>query len=88
MTLSLSALKLRYMIPFITPRALDPSKHNLTEQKSTSTLSRAFSDPLVTPPVVFEPKVVAAREEGWEDMFEKVLMRWLDVVTAEKRMKS
>lgn len=83
-----SALKLRYMIPFVTPRALDAAKRGITEQKSTSTLSRAFSDPLVTPPVVFEPKVIAAREAGWEDMFENVLLRWLDAVLAEKRTKS
>lgn len=74
------------MIPIITPQPppVDGIKR-LTEQKSTSTLSRAFNDPLASPPVLFEPKIIAAHENGWEDMFERVLIRWLDVILNEKR---
>lgn len=77
------------MIPFITPQppAVDGIKR-LVEQKSTTSLSRAFNDPLVSPPVYFEPKLIAGREPGWDEMFERVLMRWLDVVLAEKRTRA
>lgn len=77
------------MIPFITPQppAVDGIKR-LTEKSSTTSLSRAFNDPLVSPPVLFEPKLIAGREPGWDEMFERVLMRWLDVVLAEKHTRT
>lgn len=75
------------MIPFITPPLADRTRR-VSEQKSTTSLSRAFLDPLVSPPVYFEPKVIAARENGWEDMLERVLERWLEAVLSETRTKA
>jgi hypothetical protein len=30
--------------------------------------------------------VVARKEEGWEDMLERVLIRWVDKVVEERRV--
>lgn len=38
------------------------------------------------PPIVFDARVVAKKEEGWEDMLEAVLYRWLDKAVDEKRL--
>jgi hypothetical protein len=38
------------------------------------------------PPIVFDARVVARKEEGWEDMLEAVLYGWLDKVVDERRM--
>lgn len=82
-----SALKHRYMIPFVMAPSADGTKR-VSERKSTTSLSRAFSDPLVSPPVYFEPKMVAARESGWENMLERVLERWLEAVLNETRTRA
>jgi hypothetical protein len=37
-------------------------------------------------PIVFDARVVAKKEEGWEDMLESVLMRWVDKVVEERRV--
>jgi len=37
-------------------------------------------------PIVFDARIVAKKEEGWEDMLESVLMRWVDRVVEEKRV--
>ncbi|KAF8659277.1 hypothetical protein AX16_001852 [Volvariella volvacea WC 439] len=37
------------------------------------------------PPVVFDAKIVAKKEEGWEEMLESVLIRWVNKVVDEKR---
>ncbi|KAF8321250.1 hypothetical protein DL93DRAFT_2073052 [Clavulina sp. PMI_390] len=86
-----AALKLRYMIPFVLPQPPQPAIQGLkrvTEQKSSSSLSRAFNDPVISPPVLFEPRVIAAKEEGWEDMFQRALVRWMDAVLEEKRTRA
>ena len=39
-----------------------------------------------TEPVIeFDARVVARKDEGWEDMLEKVLLRWVQNVVEEKR---
>ena len=35
--------------------------------------------------IVFDARVVAKKEEGWEDMLESVLFRWVDKVVEERR---
>jgi hypothetical protein len=37
------------------------------------------------PPVVFEAKIIARKSEGWEDMLEAAVMRWMGRVVDEKR---
>lgn len=51
----------------------------------TRRASGHFNDPIISPPVHFESKVVAGREPGWEAMLETTLFRWMDAVLAEIR---
>jgi hypothetical protein len=36
-------------------------------------------------PISFNASVIARQEEGWEDMLETVLLRWVDAVVGEQR---
>jgi hypothetical protein len=38
------------------------------------------------PPILFDARVVAKKDEGWEDMLEAVLFRWVDKVVDERRI--
>lgn len=38
------------------------------------------------PPVMFDARIVAKQEEGWEEMLETVVRRWMWRVVDEKRM--
>ncbi|PPQ87081.1 hypothetical protein CVT26_009687 [Gymnopilus dilepis] len=40
------------------------------------------------PAIVFDARVVAKREEGWEDMLERVLVRWVERAVEERRVAS
>lgn len=37
-------------------------------------------------PIVFDSKVVAKKDNGWEDMLENVLLSWIDKVVDERRV--
>ena len=37
------------------------------------------------PPILFDAKVVAKRADGWEDMLENVLLRWVEKIVEERR---
>lgn len=37
------------------------------------------------PPILFDARVVARRDPGWEETLERVVRRWVDAVVAEKR---
>jgi hypothetical protein len=39
-------------------------------------------------PIFFDARVVARRDEGWEDMLERTLLRWTSVVVEERRNRS
>ena len=39
-------------------------------------------------PIFFDARVVARRDEGWEDMLERALLRWTSVVVEERRNRS
>ena len=39
-------------------------------------------------PIFFDARVVARRDEGWEDMLERTLLRWTSVVVDERRNRS
>ena len=54
---------------------------------------QSFNDPIKQKanhrgesPIVFDARGVAKKEEGWEDMLESVLMRWMDKVVEERRV--
>lgn len=79
------------MVPFVNvpPSSPEHAAATAKQAKRIRTISRPFlPDPLVTVPIYFDPKIVAAKDEGWEEMLEKVLMRWLDIILMEKRTKA
>ena len=39
-------------------------------------------------PIFFDARVVARRDDGWEDMLERTLLRWTSVVVEERRNRS
>lgn len=85
-----SALKLRYMLPIQTP--YQPLKHG-SGANNTPAPGAAIVTPLSSPvkqrfsepPLVFDAKMVARREEGWDAMLEEVLMKWVWKVVEEQR---
>lgn len=57
-----------------------------TPTTSPSALLQTFSELSVRePPILFDAKVVAKRADGWEDMLENVLLRWVEKVVEERR---
>ena len=85
------ALKLRYTLPIHIPSHL--SANPSTPLSSPSVKMQSFTFPVKPKvdhrresPIVFDARVVAKKEEGWEDMLESVLMRWVDKVVEERRV--
>jgi hypothetical protein len=39
-------------------------------------------------PIFFDARVAARRDDGWEDMLERTLLRWTSVVVEERRNRS
>ncbi|KAF4565426.1 hypothetical protein EYR36_001997 [Pleurotus pulmonarius] len=83
------ALKLRYLLPIHIPPA--HSSHSgankplpaIPKPSSTSTSSTLTHPPVV--PLTFDPKLIARKEEGWENMLEAVLDRWVGAIVEERR---
>ena len=82
-----AALKLRYLLPVVTPglnthpNANTPGSPN-TPLTSTSPSKSRFPN---EPPIYFDAPLVARRNEGWEDMLENLLLGWIDSVVEERR---
>jgi hypothetical protein len=49
------------------------------------TSPRKTSHRLTEPVIVFDAKIIARKEEGWEDMLEIVLLQWVRKVVDERR---
>jgi len=84
------ALKLRYMLHIQTPSqplSRQPISTSGTPLSSPSAAVQKFQLGKVDrdPPILFDAKVVAKKEEGWEEMLESVLYRWVDKVLEERR---
>ncbi len=76
------ALKLRYLLPIVVPNV----QHGVSPASSPAPTQTRFP-PGVNggPPIAFDAKIVARREEGWEEMLEAVLGRWVSRVVYETR---
>ena len=78
------------MLPIISPATPD-----VPTLKPSPTLTPAAEPPPPSPstptvnsseiPIFFDARVVARRDEGWEDMLERTLLRWTSVVVEERR---
>ncbi|KAG5651554.1 hypothetical protein H0H81_008264 [Sphagnurus paluster] len=80
------ALKLRYMLPIQVPsqslvQASGTGTGNATPLGSPVRNSHRSTEP----PVIFDAKVVAKKEAGWDAMLEAVLVMWVAKVVEEKR---
>ncbi|KAK1226932.1 hypothetical protein PQX77_010065 [Marasmius sp. AFHP31] len=82
------------MLPIVTPavpagprppagRGSQPPSSTNTPLTSPSAQQRKF--PTNEPPISFDAKVVAKKDDGWEDMLEAVLLRWMWRVVDERR---
>jgi len=88
------ALKLRYMLPIQTPSQplstdrQSPSSITATPAASPSAMFQTFPrvGPPREPPILFDAKVVAKKEDGWEDMLENVLFSWMERAVTERRI--
>ncbi|KAI0065172.1 hypothetical protein BV25DRAFT_1822288 [Artomyces pyxidatus] len=83
-----AALRLRYLLSIVTPALpLIPDSRPLavdgTPLQSPSPSTVKF--PTNEPPVYFDARVVARKEDGWEQMLENVLERWVRAVVDERR---
>ncbi|KAG6902703.1 hypothetical protein C0995_012843 [Termitomyces sp. Mi166 len=82
------ALKLRYMLPMQLPSQVVPVSGVGTPSSKITALpsSPARSTFRSTEsPLFFDAKVVAKKEDGWKDMLEVVLLRWVAKAVEEKR---
>jgi len=85
------------MLPIISPATLDvpTSKPNPTAAVAVAAVEPAAPPSPLTPtgkssemPIFFDARVVARRDDGWEDMLERALLRWTSVVVEERRNRS
>ncbi|KAL1743809.1 hypothetical protein HDZ31DRAFT_64685 [Schizophyllum fasciatum] len=78
----IGAMKLRYVLPIQQPDLpTGRSGASPTPSASPSAAQTRFAGV----PIVFDAKLVARREEGWQDMLESVLLAWVGAVVEEKR---
>ena len=82
------------MLPVISPATLDVpiSKPNTTAAAAVEAAAPPSpSTPTGKPseiPIFFDARVVARRDDGWEDMLERAVLRWTSVVVEERRNRS
>jgi hypothetical protein len=84
------------MLPIISPATPDVP----TSKPSPTAAAVVAAEPAAPPspstptakssevPVFFDARVVARRDDGWEDMLERTLLRWTSVVVEERRNHS
>jgi hypothetical protein len=79
------------MLPIISPATPDVPMmipgQAVAEPTATSP-SPTTSKQSPESPIFFDARVVARREEGWEDMLERALLCWSSAVVEERRSHS
>ena len=87
-------MKLRYTLPIHIPSNLSgtpistplSSPSAIAKMQSFTFPNKVKMDHRRESPIVFDARMVAKKEEGWEDMLESVLFRWVDKVVEERRV--
>lgn len=82
-----AALKLRYLLPVVTPGLNTHANANTPGSSNTPLTSPSPSKTRFPnePPIYFDAALVARRDEGWEVVLEVLLLRWVDAVVEERR---
>ncbi|CDO73867.1 hypothetical protein BN946_scf185016.g24 [Trametes cinnabarina] len=94
-----AALKLRYMLPILLPNNKRPKESSTPAGDSGARTPADGHTPLASPmasavnlpssitgdTIVFDATLVARLEVGWEQMLERLVFKWMDVVVSEKR---
>ncbi|KAG8903428.1 hypothetical protein FRB99_003323 [Tulasnella sp. 403] len=94
-----AALKLRYLVPLAPPpepTLTPPSNHpgspiqgvsrRIVSSGYTPKMSHILSS--MGPPLIFDAKLIAKREEGWDEMLEDALEKWVELLLKETRDRS
>ncbi|KAF8519303.1 hypothetical protein JB92DRAFT_2786835 [Gautieria morchelliformis] len=74
-----AALKLRYMVP------IGPPKNSQGNTPMASPSANQLSFPSFEHMLLFDPQLVAKREEGWDNMLEAAVLKWMWCVVGERR---
>lgn len=76
-------------------RGASPARSVSGHATGSSTNADAPSSSLVKirsgttePPLIFDPRLVARKDEGWEAMLETAVLRWVNAVVEEARGES
>ena len=81
-----SALKLRYMIPYVNGQSNSaqntPPNGTPSTSPSPTPVKRLSSSETS---LFFDAKLVARKNDGWQDMLEKAILRWMTAVVDERR---
>ncbi|OSC98623.1 hypothetical protein PYCCODRAFT_1439136 [Trametes coccinea BRFM310] len=94
-----AALKLRYLLPIVLPNNKRPKEIGTPSGGSGARTPADGHTPLASPiasavklptsvtedTIVFDAPLVARLEVGWEQMLERLVFKWMDVVVSEKR---
>ncbi|KAI0795825.1 hypothetical protein C8Q75DRAFT_791040 [Abortiporus biennis] len=86
-----AALKLRYLVPVV---ATNPARlssgastpiGSTTPVVSPSPSMQRFPSKSAELPIIFDAPVVARHDFGWEEMLERLVLRWMQAVIDERR---
>ncbi|KAI0370675.1 hypothetical protein BV20DRAFT_1018332 [Pilatotrama ljubarskyi] len=91
-----AALKLRYSVPIVLPNSKRPREgtpgsgtrtpvDSNTPLPSPSVSAVSFPGTIAEDTIVFDAPLVARLEEGWEQMLERLVFKWMEAVVNEKR---
>ncbi|KAF8198375.1 hypothetical protein K438DRAFT_1824288 [Mycena galopus ATCC 62051] len=80
------ALKIRYLLPIVAPvqpGTATPNSNTPLNSPAAAPVPQRFNPE--QPPVIFDAKVVARRDPGWDVILENTMLRWVQRVVAERR---
>lgn len=71
--------------------ARSPSGHNAVSSMFTDVSSPSpakIRSATAEPALIFDPRLVARKDDGWETMLETVVLRWVNAIVEETRGES
>jgi hypothetical protein len=79
------ALKIRYTLPIISSVPIVPIMPPSLVGPSPASSPTKIRFPKNETPILFDALLVAKHDPGWEDMLEKLVLRWVQAVVDERR---